>query len=169
MPERNCVSMRLVDIQIAWPQSGGPSLSRGLSREALPLLAGKSGYGFLNAFSKGQKNTAAFGHKEFNPASHRNHAQYQLVFAGDTMWKITDDFISTDKERRDLVGLMSWDWDETRAQKARHSFLLFDDDRRVYFRGVSTSISFAPLDNLGEAYGCTYIKYLNNQGKYEVL
>lgn len=26
MPERNCLSMRLVGIQIAWPQSGGPSL-----------------------------------------------------------------------------------------------------------------------------------------------
>lgn len=63
MPERNCLSMRLVGIQIAWPQS-----------EALPLLVGKSGYDFLNAFSKGQKNTAAFGHKEFNPASRRNHA-----------------------------------------------------------------------------------------------
>lgn len=64
MPERNCLSMRLVGIQIAW-----------LSREALPLLAGKSGYDFLNAFSKGQKNTAAFSHKEFNPASRRNHAK----------------------------------------------------------------------------------------------
>jgi len=46
MPERNCVSMRLVDIQIAWPQSGGPSFIGGKKRLRLlkRLLKGAKEY-----------------------------------------------------------------------------------------------------------------------------
>lgn len=50
-------------------------------------------------------------------------------------------------------------------------FKVLDDDGITYFWGVCTSdSSFAPLDNLGEAYGCTSIMYKNKStGKYEYL
>lgn len=46
MPERNCLSMRLVGIQIAWPQSGGPSFIDGKKRIRLlkRLLKGAKEY-----------------------------------------------------------------------------------------------------------------------------
>lgn len=50
-------------------------------------------------------------------------------------------------------------------------FRCCDDDGVTYFWGVcSSDSSFAPLDCLGEAYGCTYIEYKNPKTvKYEQL
>lgn len=52
-----------------------------------------------------------------------------------------------------------------------HRFRCCDDDGITYFWGVcSNDSSFAPLDYLGEEYGCTYIEYKNPvTGKYEML
>lgn len=42
----------------------------------------------------------------------------------------------------------------------KYKFKMLDSDRKVYFKGLATSTdSFAPLDDLGELYGCTDIKY----------
>lgn len=54
--------------------------------------------------------------------------------------------------------------------KMVHHFRVLDDDNVTYFWGVSSSDeSFAPLDMIGVAYGCTQIKYKNKYGKYEKL
>ena len=55
--------------------------------------------------------------------------------------------------------------------KMIHHFRCCDDDGITYFWGVcSNDSSFAPLDCVGEDYGCTYIEYKNPQtGEYEQL
>lgn len=54
--------------------------------------------------------------------------------------------------------------------KMNHWFKCLDDDGEVYFWGVcSSDSSFAPLDYVGEAYGCTEIQYKNENGIYETL
>lgn len=52
-----------------------------------------------------------------------------------------------------------------------HRFRCLDDDGTSYFWGVcSDDSSFAPLDCLGVAYGCTEIQYKNPKtGEYETL
>ena len=49
--------------------------------------------------------------------------------------------------------------------KCTNKFRCCDDDGIWYFMGVSTSCddedAFAPLDDIGVAYGCTYIEYWN--------
>lgn len=52
-----------------------------------------------------------------------------------------------------------------------HRFRCLDDDGTSYFWGVcSNDSSFAPLDCLGVAYGCTEIQYKNPKtGEYETL
>ena len=51
-----------------------------------------------------------------------------------------------------------------------HYFELRDDDNELYFRGYSASdSSFAPLDSVGESYGCTTIRYRGNNGRMETL
>lgn len=54
--------------------------------------------------------------------------------------------------------------------KCVHKFRCLDDDGEWYFRGVSTSdSSFAPLNSVGAAYGCTMIEYMNKNGEWELL
>lgn len=52
-------------------------------------------------------------------------------------------------------------------------FRLLDDDKIVYFIGFSDDCTsekaFDPLDMYGEAYGCTEIQYLNQEGQWETL
>lgn len=52
-----------------------------------------------------------------------------------------------------------------------HRFRCLDDDGTTYFWGVCTDdSSFAPLDCVGTAYGCTEIQYKNPAtGEYETL
>ena len=51
-----------------------------------------------------------------------------------------------------------------------HYFELRDDDNELYFRGYSTcDSSFAPLDEVGESYGCTTIRYRHNTGEMKTL
>ena len=52
-----------------------------------------------------------------------------------------------------------------------HKFRCKDDDGITYFWGVcSDPNSFAPLDTVGAALGCTEIQYKNpTTGKYETL
>lgn len=48
-------------------------------------------------------------------------------------------------------------------EKHRFRFKLFDGDGIEYFTGISSSKwDFRPLDEFGLAYGCTEIKYLDN-------
>lgn len=59
---------------------------------------------------------------------------------------------------------------ENLKEKCVHKFRCLDDDGEWYFRGVSTSdSSFAPLDSVGAAYGCTMIEYMNKNGEWELL
>ena len=60
---------------------------------------------------------------------------------------------------------------EALKPKMVHRFRCLDDDGVTYFWGVcSNDSSFAPLDCVGEAYGCTEIQYKNEKtGKYETL
>lgn len=63
-------------------------------------------------------------------------------------------------------------YEETgRYAKMPYRFRCCDDDGITYFWGVcSTDSSFAPLDEVGVAYGCTYIEYKNvATGCYEAL
>ena len=58
--------------------------------------------------------------------------------------------------------------------KCVHKFRCCDDDGDWYFMGLSTSNddddAFAPLDEIGFAYGCTYIEYWNTDKKeWEIL
>lgn len=66
-----------------------------------------------------------------------------------------DHYVNKDKVTKDMV----------------HRFRLVDDDDVVYAYGVSTSdSSFWPLDEIGEAYGCTSIQYEDRiTGRYEYL
>lgn len=60
---------------------------------------------------------------------------------------------------------------ETMRDKLVHRYRCCDDDGVTYFWGMcSDDSSFAPLDYLGEGYGCTYIEYKNPvTGEYEML
>ena len=58
--------------------------------------------------------------------------------------------------------------------KCTNKFRCCDDDGIWYFKGISTSCddedAFAPLDDIGIAYGCTYIEYWNEDtNEWEVL
>lgn len=51
-----------------------------------------------------------------------------------------------------------------------HEFRCLDDDNIPYFYGLSSDdSSFAPLNRVGLAYGCTTIQYKNKYGKFETL
>ena len=60
---------------------------------------------------------------------------------------------------------------EALKPKMTHKFRVRDDDGITYFWGVSSDdSSFAPLDTVGAALGCTEIQYKNPiTGKYETL
>ena len=55
--------------------------------------------------------------------------------------------------------------------RMENTFRCCDDDGITYFWGVcSSNQSFAPLDEVGRSYGCTYIEYKNPlTGHYEPL
>ena len=60
------------------------------------------------------------------------------------------------------------------VKKCNHVFRVCDDDGIWYFKGVATTNNderaFQPLEQVGEAYGCTYIEYWNPAiKKWEVL
>ena len=60
------------------------------------------------------------------------------------------------------------------VKKCNHVFRVCDDDGIWYFKGVATTNNderaFQPLEQVGEAYGCTYIEYWNPViKKWEVL
>lgn len=80
------------------------------------------------------------------------------------MWIITKDKIDDGKSN----GTKSWDFDEEKWNKAEKTkFRLLDDDKEIYFYGEydgvnkSESKAFAPLDEWGQAFGCTELQYKN--------
>lgn len=75
--------------------------------------------------------------------------------------KFNTDYRNTPHDEKQFAYLKS---------KCVHKFRCLDDDGEWYFRGVSTSdSSFAPLDSVGAAYGCTMIEYMNKNGEWELL
>ncbi len=81
------------------------------------------------------------------------------------MWKLTENII--DGEGSNLFE--SPFYDKSKDDKLVYKFRVLDDDDEVYFVGLSSSnSSFAPLDDIGGAYGCTAIQYLEN-GKWTFL
>lgn len=60
---------------------------------------------------------------------------------------------------------------ERLISQMKHRFKCLDDDGVVYFWGAcSDDSSFAPLDAVGQNYGCTEIQYRNEEtGEYETL
>lgn len=90
------------------------------------------------------------------------------------MWKITRNMI--DGREANCKKHLSKDWSEEEVKKVRklYKFRLSDDDREIYFYGVSTDCcseaAFRPLDELGRpGYGCTNIEYKNENGSWELL
>jgi len=52
------------------------------------------------------------------------------------------------------------------TEKYKYKFRLYDGDGILYFEGISkVNQTFEPLDDFGEAYGCTEIRYLE-KNKY---
>ena len=79
------------------------------------------------------------------------------------MWKITRNIIDENKDHQ-----VSRDF--KKDTKLPFKFRMLDDDREIYFYGVSddnrTEDLFAPLDCYGmPGYGCTEIQYLNDKTK----
>ena len=62
-------------------------------------------------------------------------------------------------------------------EKYPYAFRLYYDDGELYFKGYSDNANseraFAPLDGIGQSYGCTEIKYSiqypNGTRKFETL
>ena len=82
---------------------------------------------------------------------------------------ITTDVID-DGERNTNPKLQGYD----EIYKHGQTFKLFDDDDVLYFIGVCVHDDgeemFAPLDAIGEEYGCTSIQYLNaTTGKWDIV
>jgi len=85
------------------------------------------------------------------------------------MWTINKDFT----EQPGVVGVSSADFDVSRSTSLKFRFRLLDDDRNVYYEGMSddhnSELAFAPLDDFGSGYaGCVEIQYLEN-GSWETL
>ncbi|AOM14603.1 MULTISPECIES: hypothetical protein [Bacillus cereus group] len=82
-------------------------------------------------------------------------------------YKITKDNIHTSPEEKkwSLVGK------EVDYNQGMHRFRVLDDDKNVYFSGVSDDDSdFSPLDDYQYAYGCTEIQYKDKKtNKYVTL
>ncbi len=86
-------------------------------------------------------------------------------------WKITKDHIS-EPEWGSEVGKHSPDFKDDMSPL--YKFKLYDDDRVLYFEGVSTSCddeaAFEPLDYYMADAGCTSIVYYNEKtAKWEEL
>lgn len=70
------------------------------------------------------------------------------------MWRITEDKISESCGWASKVGTHS-----AGTKEPTIKFRLLDDDGKVYFVGMMSAYSFAPLDNFGAGYGCTELQY----------
>jgi hypothetical protein len=79
------------------------------------------------------------------------------------MFIITKDFINdTNAGEKKLTGYKTARFIK---EKCVHKFRLVDGGGKVYFHGLSSNdSSFAPLDSIGEAYGCVDIQYLEKTG-----
>ena len=85
-------------------------------------------------------------------------------------WVVTKDII----DNGCMEGAGSYD--DIDPKTLPDKFKLFDDDDNCYFRGkfdmenCGEEGEFAPLDNLGAAYGCTYLMYMTPEmDQYEML
>ena len=72
------------------------------------------------------------------------------------MWKITKNIIDGNNDLPSSHGYFE-------GVSLPHKFLMLDDDKELYFEGVSNDdSSFDPLDDFGMPdYGCTDIKYFD--------
>jgi hypothetical protein len=86
------------------------------------------------------------------------------------MWKITKNIIdfegrthSIEHDHHDTLKVKSYDYKE--GIDLPHKFLMLDDDKELYFEGLSNDdSSFDPLDDFGMPnYGCTDIKYFDTK------
>lgn len=56
------------------------------------------------------------------------------------------------------------------TSELKYRYRVLDDDYITYFWGrCNNDSSFAPVDELGEAYGAIHIEYKNENGEYEEL
>ena len=89
------------------------------------------------------------------------------------MWIITHDFLASEDEESNAVGVASCDYEESKRESLRYKFRLHDDDGELYYEGLAddpnSEDAFGPLDDFGKgSAGCTDIYYLRN-GKWESL
>lgn len=87
-------------------------------------------------------------------------------------WKITKDLLWKPGDYfKSQVGLHTKKWDDKLLKGPLFHFKLYDYDNILYYEGVSTSESFAPLDWAMNDSGCTIIKYKQKgaNGKWEIL
>ena len=83
------------------------------------------------------------------------------------MWQLTRDNLM---DRTAHVKSADWKPNITLS----HAFRLLDDDGNLYFEGIGNDASsedaFAPLDDYGEAFGCTEIRYFSHSThRWEIL
>jgi hypothetical protein len=68
------------------------------------------------------------------------------------------------------VGMMGPRGYEGDGSELKHKFQMYDDDDNLYYEGRSDEVDFGPLDDFGMPNaGCTYIKYKNENGVWEVI
>lgn len=84
-------------------------------------------------------------------------------------WKITKDHIE-DGEHEGYTFTPHEAFNNPLIQELlNNKFRLYDDDGELYFEGIATNQScesaFEPLDWAMANFGCTEIKYLNNETK----
>lgn len=94
--------------------------------------------------------------------------EFQIKEAFDGVYSIHTDLINDGDEE----GFISNEnCSKENLEKYGVKYRLLDDDGMVYFEGFlitdDTESLFAPLDNHGEAYGCTEIQVLNKDKKWE--
>ena len=89
------------------------------------------------------------------------------------MWMITKDYISISSPAE---GVGMYDIAKSSSQNVEempYKFKLYDDDGELYFEGISSDResedAFDPLDWAQADSGCTEIRYLQDNGKWETL
>lgn len=106
----------------------------------------------------------------------------------DMKWVITEDHITTAEDIKDgiLVSRVGYGGDtkadgvqegfnvcKVKSEDLPYAFKLYDDDGELYYEGRSNNraseFAFYPLDWAMEDSGCTYIEYLQDNGKWEML
>jgi len=88
------------------------------------------------------------------------------------MWLITKDFFPV-PGTKSRVGFSSPGYSEEKRDQLIYQFRMLDDDKNVYYAGLSSDCesesAFNPLDDLGMPdAGCTEIQYMR-AGKWETL